>query len=159
MDTRSHLLVALHRAFDGRSWHGPNLLGAIRGLTPAEAFFRPGVGRHSVYDLVLHAAYWKYVARRRLTGERRGSFPVKGSNFFPEPKAKDARAVREARVLLEETHRALCDAVEAMPNAAFVGRRGRWSAEEMIAGVAAHDLYHAGQIQLVKRFFAERGKR
>lgn len=159
MDTRAHLLVALHRAFDGRSWHGPNLLGAIRGLTPDEAFFRPGAGRHSIHDLILHAAYWKYVARRRLTGERRGSFPVKGSNFFPEPKAKDARAVREARALLEETHRALSDAVEAVPNAVLVGRRGRWSTEELIAGVAAHDLYHAGQIQLVKRFFAERGKR
>ena len=156
---RAHLLVALHRAFDGRSWHGPNLLGAIRGLTPSEAFFHPGADRHSVYDVVLHAAYWKYVARRRLTGERRGSFPVKGSNFFPEPKKKDARAVREARALLEETHRSLCDAVEATPDAAFSARHGRWTAEELIAGVAAHDLYHAGQIQLVKKFFAERGKR
>ena len=159
MDTRAHLLAALRRAFDGRSWHGPNLLGAIRGLTPAEAFFRPGKGRHSPYDLALHAAYWKYVARRRLTGEKRGSFPLKGSNFFPGPKTKDARAVREARALLEETHGALCDAVESLPEAAFGARHGRWTAEEMLAGVAAHDLYHAGQIQLVKRFFAERGKR
>jgi uncharacterized damage-inducible protein DinB len=123
------------------------------------AFFRPGAGRHSVYDLVLHAAYWKYVARRRLTGERRGSFPVKGSNFFPEPRAKDARAVREARALLGQTQRALREAVEAMPDAAFSARHGRWTAEELIAGVAAHDLYHAGQVQLVKRFFAERRKR
>src|SRR5512140_3054371 len=102
MDTRRHLLAQLRRAFDGRSWHGPNLLGAIRGLTPQEAFFPPGRGRHTVYDLVLHAAYWKYVARRRLTGEKRGSFPFNGSNFFPEPLPKDARAVRDARALLEE---------------------------------------------------------
>jgi uncharacterized damage-inducible protein DinB len=159
MGTREHLLASLRRAFDGRSWHGPNLLGALRGLTPELAFFRPGPGRHSVYDLVLHAAYWKYVARRRLTGEKRGSFPVKGSNFFPEPKVKDARALREARALLEETHRALRKTVETLPEAAFSERRGSWTAEELIAGVAAHDLYHAGQIQLVKRFFAERGKR
>jgi uncharacterized damage-inducible protein DinB len=159
MDTREQLLVSLRRAYDGRSWHGPNLRGAIRGLTPAEAFFRPGRGRHSAYDLVLHAAYWKYVARRRLTGEKRGSFPVKGSNFFPEPKVKDARALREAKALLEETHRTLRETVEALPEAAFSERRGSWTVEEMIAGVAAHDLYHTGQIQLVKRFFAERGKR
>lgn len=159
MDTREQLLVALRRAYDGRSWHGPNLLGSLRGLTPAEAFFHPGRGRHSVYDLVLHAAYWKYVARRRLTGEKRGSFPLEGSNFFPEPKVKDARAVREARTFLEESHRALVAAVGAMPDAAFAARHGQWTAAEMIAGVAAHDLYHAGQIQLVKRFFAERGAR
>jgi uncharacterized damage-inducible protein DinB len=159
MDARAHLLASLDRAFDGSSWHGPNLLGAVRGLVPAEAFFRPGAGRHSVYDLILHAAYWKYVARRRLTGEKRGSFPLKGSNFFPEPKAKNARALREARALLEATHRALRETVEALPHAAFGARHGKWTAEELIAGVAAHDLYHAGQIQLVKRFFADRGKR
>jgi uncharacterized damage-inducible protein DinB len=158
MDTREHLLSSLRRAFDGRSWHGPNLLGAIRGLTPEEAFFRPGRGRHSVYDLVLHAAYWKYVARRRLTGEKRGSFPFKGSNFFPEPKPKDARAVRSARALLEESHRALVASVEAMPDEAFAERRGEWTAGDLVAGVAAHDLYHAGQIQLVKKFFADRRK-
>ena len=159
MDTRASLLAALHRAYDGRSWHGPNLLGSIKGLTPEEAFYRPGRGRHTVYDLVLHAAYWKHVARRRLTGEKRGSFPVKGSNFFPEPKVKAAPAVRGARAVLEEAHRALVAAVEALPDEAFGEKRGSWTAEETIAGVAAHDLYHAGQIQLVKKFFAERGKR
>lgn len=159
MDSREQLLVSLHRAFDGSSWHGPNLLGSLRGLTPEEAFFRPGRGRHSVYDLVLHAAYWKYVARRSLTREKRGSFPVKGSNFFPEPKVKGARTLREARALLEDAHRALVAAVEALPDAAFAERRGSRTAGEVVAGVAAHDLYHAGQIQLLKKLFAGRGKR
>jgi uncharacterized damage-inducible protein DinB len=156
LNTRDHLLASLRRAYDGRSWHGPNLLGAIRGLTPAQAFFRPGRGRHTVYDLVLHAAYWKYVARRRLTGEKRGSFPVKGANFFPEPRVKADAAVRGARAVLEEAHRALVAAVEALPDEALAVRHGKWTAEEIVVGVAAHDLYHAGQIQLVKKSFAER---
>ncbi len=159
MDTRDHLLASLRQAFDGRSWHGPNVRGALRGLTPEQAFFRPGPGRHSVHDLVLHVAYWKYVARRRLTGEKRGSFPVAGSNFFPEPKVRDARAVRAAVDLLAREHAALVETVRALPEEAFEARHGRWSAAEMIAGVAAHDLYHAGQMQLVKRFFSERKKR
>ncbi len=159
MDTREQLLAHLRRAFDGRSWHGPNLKGALRGLTPEEAFFRPGPGRHSVYDLVLHAAYWKYVARRRLTGEKRGSFPMKGSNFFDEPAKKDARAVRVAIELLVREHAALVESVRTLPEGAFGSRHGRWTGEEIVAGVAAHDLYHAGQIQLVKRFFAERRRR
>ncbi len=159
MDTREQLLTSLRRAFDGRSWHGPNLRGALRGLTPEVAFFRPGPGRHSVYDLVLHTAYWKYVARRRLTGEKRGSFPFEGSNFFAEPRPKDARAVKAALVQLDSEHAALRDLVEALPEAAFAARHGQWTAEEMIAGVAAHDLYHAGQIQLVKRFHEKRKKR
>jgi uncharacterized damage-inducible protein DinB len=158
MDTRDQLLAALRRAYDGRSWHGPNLLGAIRGLTPEEAFFRPGRDRHTVYDLVLHAAYWKYVARRRLTGEKHGSFPVKGSNFFSEPRVKGAPAVLGARAVLEEAHRSLVTAVEALPDDAFAERRGKWTAGELVAGVAAHDLYHAGQIQLVKKLNGEKGR-
>jgi uncharacterized damage-inducible protein DinB len=159
MDTREQLLASLRRAYDGRSWHGPNLLGSIRGLTPEEAFFRPGRGRHTVYDLVLHAAYWKYAVRRRLTGEKRGSFPVKGSNFFPEPRVRAAPAVRGARAVLEEAHRALVAAVEAMPEEVLAVRHGKWTAEEIVAGVAAHDLYHAGQIQLVKKLKSERRMR
>ncbi len=159
MDSRAHLLADLRRAFDGSSWHGPNLRGATRGLTPDLAFFRPGPRRHSIYDLVLHLAYWKYVARRRLTGEKRGSFPVRGSNFFPEPKVRDARAVKAALELLAAEHAAFVAVVRKLPEAALEARHGSRTAAEMIAGVAAHDLYHAGQIQLVRRFHAERRKR
>ena len=156
---REHLLADLGRAFDRTSWHGPNMRRAVRSLTPQLAFFHPGPGRNSIYDLVLHVAYWKYVARRRLTGGKRGSFPVKGSNFFPEPKVKDARAVKAALDLLGREHAAFLAVVRDLPDAAFAARRGRRTAAEMIAGVAAHDLYHAGQIQLVRRLFESRRKR
>ena len=107
MDLRAHLLATLDRAYDGRSWHGPNLKRALRGLTPAVAFFRPGPERHSVYDLALHAAYWKYVVRRRLSGEKRGSFALPGSNFFLAPARSSPKEIDSARSLLEREHRAL----------------------------------------------------
>jgi uncharacterized damage-inducible protein DinB len=159
MDLRSHLLASLDRAYDVSSWHGPNLKGSLRGLTPAAAFFRPGPKRHSIYDLVLHAAYWKYVVRRRLTGEKRGSFPLEGSNFFPAPARASAKDVAAAKALLEAEHRALRDVVEDLPEAAFAARIGRRTAEAVISGVAAHDLYHAGQIRLLKVLFSERKTR
>ncbi len=156
MDLRAHLLATLDRAYDVTSWHGPNLKGSLRGLSPAVAFFRPGPKRNSIYDLVLHTAYWKYVVRRRLTGEKRGSFALEGSNFFPAPSRPSARALADAKSLLENEHRALREVVEDLPEAAFGARLGRWTAEASISGVAAHDLYHAGQIQLLKRLYAER---
>ncbi len=61
-------------------------------------------------------------------------------------------------VLVRE-HAALVESVRTLPEGAFGSRHGRWTGEEIVAGVAAHDLYHAGQIQLVKRFFAEGGER
>jgi len=158
MDLRAHLLTTLDRAYDGRSWHGPNLKRALRGLTPAVAFFRPGPERHSAYDLALHAAYWKYVVRRRLSGEKRGSFALPGSNFFLAPPRTSAKELDAARSLLEREHRALHELVEELPERVFTARFGRWTGEAVISGVAAHDLYHAGQIQLVRKLFANRRK-
>ena len=74
--TRDVLLRILDEAFDQRSWHGTNLRGSIRGLTPDAAAWRPAPGRHNIWELVVHAAYWKYAVRRRLLGEKRGSFPL-----------------------------------------------------------------------------------
>lgn len=156
MDLRAHLLATLDRAYDGRSWHGPNLKRALRALTPAVAFFRPGPGRHSSYDLALHAAYWKYVVRRRLTGEKRGSFPLRGSNFFPAPSRPSAKELAAARSLLEHEHRALRALVEELPEGVFSARFGPWTGEAMLSGAAAHDLYHAGQIQLLRKLAAEK---
>jgi hypothetical protein len=156
LDLRSQLLASLDRAYGGRSWHGPNLKRALRGLTPAIAFFRPGPERHSVYDLALHTAYWKYVARRRLSGEKRGSFPIPGSNFFLAPPRASAKELAAAQSILESEHRALRELVEELPERAFGARFGRWTGEAVIAGVAAHDLYHAGQIQLLRKLASGR---
>ena len=141
------LLANLEAAFDRKGWHGPTLRGALRGVTPEEAAWRPGEGRHSVWELAMHCAYWKYAARRRLTGEKRGSFAVKGSNFFPVPASPDENAWREVLRILEGEHARLRDAIESLPKSAFNDRKRL----RMIYGVAAHDVYHSGQIQLIKR--------
>jgi hypothetical protein len=156
-ETLTQLLDVIDRAYDRRSWHGTNLRGAIRGLTPAEAAWRPARGRHNVWEIVVHAAYWKYAVRRRLNGEGRGSFDLEGSNWF-ERSGTDAAAWKRDVALLERTHRTLRDAIARVP-AASLHRRlpgAASTAFELIAGIAAHDLYHAGQIQLIKRLYRER---
>jgi hypothetical protein len=146
------LLHALDHAYEKTSWHGPNLRGAIRGVSHADAAKRPGKGRHSVWELAVHCAYWKYTVRRRLTGEKRGSFPLGGSNWFPR-EAKDGAARWKADVaLLDSVHRSLRAAVAEFPERRW-GERvkgSRWAYRDIVAGVAAHDLYHAGQMRLVK---------
>ena len=67
-------LSLLDEAFERKAWHGPNLRGTLRGVTAEVAAWRPGAGRHNVWELCVHAAYWKYAVRRMLTGEKRGSF-------------------------------------------------------------------------------------
>ena len=148
------LLKILDQAYDRRSWHGPNLRGSLRGITARKAIWRPGRGRHSIWELTLHAAYWKYVALRRLRHHKRGSFPMRGSNWFAHRAVADEKAWKADLRLLEETHRSLRKAVAALHH----GSRELQATGllDVLIGIAAHDLYHAGQIQLIKRMHQRR---
>ncbi len=150
------LLDGLDEAFDRRSWHGTNLRGSIRGLTAGAARWRPGTGRHNIWEIAVHAAYWKYVIWRKLAGVARGSFPLKGSNWFtrPAPGAGDVAASWAADVkLLVDRHRLLREAVEALDPGQLDRPmpRSLYTPVFLVRGVTSHDLYHAGQIQLLKR--------
>jgi hypothetical protein len=147
------LLRILDEGFERKAWHGPNLRGSVRGLDAAAAGWRPRPDRHSIADTVVHAAYWKYAVRRRLRGEKRGSFALKGSNWFDLPAPLTEPAWREYVCLLEAEHRALRTAVAELPYAQLYQTRpgSKVSNVTLIYGIAAHDVYHAGQIQLLKR--------
>ncbi len=147
------LLALIDEAYDHRSWHGTNLRGSIRGLSIAEAARRPSPGRHNIWELVVHAAYWKYAVRRLLTGEARGSFPLKGSNWWSRPDRRTPAAWRADVALLAAEHRRLRAAVVGFPARRWPKRASGsiYSHAALVRGAAAHDLYHAGQIQLLKR--------
>ena len=148
------LLSLIDQAYDRKSWHGTNLRGSIRGLSPSQAASRPAKKRHNIWELVVHAAYWKYVVRRRLLGEPRGSFALKGSNWFERPEGRaDVAAWRADIRLLDEEHRRLREAIAGMSLEALPRTEpgGTMPLVALVTGVAAHDLYHAGQIQLLKR--------
>ena len=151
------LLFLIDTAYNRVSWHGTNLRGSIRGLTPRQAAWRPGRGRHNIWELVVHSAYWKYVAWRRLTSATRGSFPLDGSNWFTRPqhagRANPLRALRADIALLDDTHRTLRAAVAELDPRDLDRKppKGKTTPRALITGVAAHDIYHAGQIQLLKR--------
>jgi hypothetical protein len=149
----AQLLFLIDTAYDRVSWHGPNLRGSLRGVTPRQAAWRPGADRHNIWELVVHAAYWKYAAWRRLTGARRGSFPLAGSNWLRRPVESTPREWADDLALLDRMHGMLREAIADIP----AGQLDRPSAQKgvtrraLATGVAAHDLYHAGQIQLLKR--------
>ncbi|MEJ5367910.1 MAG: DinB family protein [Bryobacteraceae bacterium] len=145
--TRTAFLNALDEAFDRKSWHGTNLRGALRRVTAGQSLWRPAPGRHNIWELAIHCAYWKYAVRRRLLGLRRGSFPLKGSNFFSSPDRATEPEWRQARRLLECEHRLLREAVTGLPES----RLNDAATARLLRGIAAHDLYHAGQIQLLRR--------
>ncbi len=145
------LLTLIDEAFDRKSWHGPNLKGTLRGLSAAQAVWRPQPGRHNIWELVLHTAYWKYAVRRRITKSKRGSFPLSGSNWFPSPAEQNAAAWKRDVALLVAQHRELRRVIAELSVSSLRDSKRREATLVMIRGIAAHDLYHAGQIQLLKR--------
>jgi uncharacterized damage-inducible protein DinB len=160
MNATELLLSLVDEAFDRRAWHGTNLRGSIRGLDAATAALRPARGRHNIWELTVHTAYWKYAVRRRLTGEKRGSFVLPGSNYFarPGPDGPGEAAWRKDVALLVSEHRKLRRAIAAI-RPADLGRTARGHKTTnltLIRGIACHDVYHAGQIQLLKRLLARR---
>ena len=148
MNAAKLILTVLDEGYEKKTWHGPNLKQSLKGVSVKMAAWRPGRNRHNIWEDTLHAAYWKYAVRRRIEGQKRGSFALAGSNFFvrPEPGKNNEKAWKADRELLEREHRLLRAAViKALkkPSDAKVLR--------MIYGVAMHDVYHAGQIRLLRR--------
>ena len=142
------ILALVDEGYSRKTWHGPNLRQSLKGVTVKQAAWRPGSGRHNIWELTLHLAYWKYAVRRRLAGGKRGSFVLKGSNFFPRPekgKATEA-AWRSDQELLEKEHRAMVEAIGRV-----LKSPQRQEKLGMLYGVALHDVYHAGQIRLLRR--------
>ena len=148
MDSAKLVLAMLDEAYEKKTWHGPNLKQSIKGVSAKQAAWRPGPGRHNIWEVMLHAAYWKYAVRRRIEGGKRGAFALKGSNFFPRPEAgKSTEAAWGAdKKLLEREHRALHATVAKVLRTA---QGAKFMSQ--LYGVAFHDIYHAGQIRILRR--------
>jgi hypothetical protein len=144
-----------------KGWQGPTLAGCLRGVTPAMALKRPAQGRKCIWEQVLHAAYWKYVLTRILmhavdpgaAGAMQG-FPRSPSNWPRLPDVRDAKAWTRDIALLRQCQHNLEAVVEALADGDLSQRpspKHKHPLAFYIAGAAAHDAYHTGQIQLIKK--------
>ncbi len=147
------LLRIVDEAFDRRGWHGATLKGSLRGLKLAAACWRPGPKRHNIWELILHTAYWKYIVRRRLTRGMTLKFPRSPSDWPAPPKKPTMKQLKADISLLQEQHTLLREAITQFPTTQLRRRapESQWTYAEHIHGIAAHDLHHTGQIQLLKR--------
>ena len=151
MKTDAMILALLAEGYSKKTWHGPNLRQSLKGVSANVAARRPAPGRHNIWELAVHAAYWKYAVRRRIEGGKRGSFILKGSNFFPRPekgKATEAAWKKDLELLAHE-HQALELAIRRALKSPRAGKL-----LPMMYGVAFHDVYHAGQIRLLRRLIS-----
>lgn len=151
MSETQRIVDQLQRAFDGPAWHGPCLREILKDVTAEQAALKSLPGVHSIWEILLHLSVWEDVVRRRLEGEVIVEWP-------PEkdwPVVHDSRenAWRQFRREMTRRHRALCKSIsqleERQLGATVPGMD--YSVYVMLHGVVQHDLYHAGQIALLKR--------
>ncbi len=153
------LLRAIDEGFNKDAWHGPNLMGTLRGVKADVAAFRPRPDSHTIVELTAHCAYCKYLVRRRITGQRARTFPLPGSMWFVFPRKLSDAQWREVVSLLVSEQGLLRHAIleMEMDASAWLRRAGK-RAETHILGVAMHDIYHAGQIRMIRALRRKKGR-
>jgi uncharacterized damage-inducible protein DinB len=140
----------LRRAFDGSAWHGPAVLELLKDVDATTAAAKPLSDVHSIWELVLHIAVWDAAAISRLGGEK--CQPTGTANFPPMPKPTEAEW-RKAVAETKRTHDRLVKTVTALPESRLSDRcpGKRCDLCHLLHGVVQHELYHAGQIAILKK--------
>lgn len=144
----------LKRAFEGGAWHGPSVLEVLKGVTASQAAARPLPGAHNIWDLVLHIAAWEDACRRRLEGDRA---ELSDSEDWRATTATDEAAWEQLKATLVEGHRRLRAAIAKTDESRLDEPilPGMPSVYVTLHGVIQHDLYHAGQIAILKKALSE----
>jgi uncharacterized damage-inducible protein DinB len=144
----------LSRSFDGIAWHGPAVMPLLADVTAATAAAHPIAGAHSIWELVLHMAVWKRVVRRRLWGERINDLPPH-EDWPPVTEVTDdgwRRAVEDLRRRHRELTQEVATLRDERLDEPLVGEgTTTYSVSASLHGIIEHDLYHAGQIAILKR--------
>jgi DinB superfamily len=150
-DTSMRLLPRILReGYGPGAWHGADLKAALADVGTELAFWRPQPERHNIAEIALHHAFFSRTVRARLLGSTPERFPLDGEDWFPAdgptPMTRD-----QILALVETEQERLAGAVGDLA----AGRKASPLSEdervEVVLGITCHAVYHAGQIQLIKR--------
>ncbi len=141
----------LRRAYEGEAWHGPSLKEILVGVTAQQAAARPVAGAHSIWEIVLHIGAWESIVLRRMGGEVVKDVSVEVD--WPPVRETSEAAWKSTLAALEAGNRRLRAAIAQMTDeqlrARVPGKEASFYGE--LHGIVQHDLYHAGQIALLKK--------
>jgi len=137
----------LREGYGDGAWHGPELKAALADVTPDLAFWRPGPERHNIAEIAVHHAFTTHGVRAKLSADVE-PFALKGEDWFelPDPSTLSWAEIRELVAL--EHHKLQALAVDVSGGRAALSDSERF---DLMLGITCHAVYHAGQIQLIKR--------
>ncbi|HXY49719.1 MAG TPA: DinB family protein [Terriglobales bacterium] len=151
MSESARIAELLRRAFAGDAWHGDSVLELLAGVNAATAANHPIASAHSIWELVLHIAAWDDAVNRRIVSGKAVSLSDK-QNFPPVRETSEA-AWKQALKRLGQAHEQLVRTVAALPDPRLEERvpGKNYNIYFMLHGVTQHELYHAGQIAILKK--------
>lgn len=154
MSEVERIVDQLKRAFEGEAWHGPSVLEIIEGITSQQAAARTVAGTHSIWELVLHIAAWERAILRRLHGDR-AQLPTEED--WPAVVTTTDEAWEQTRQALKQGHHNLRATIAGLDDSRLDQPiiEGMSSVYVTLHGIVQHDLYHAGQIALLKKVALE----
>jgi|ERR1041384_1530244 uncharacterized damage-inducible protein DinB len=146
------ILDQLKRAYEGGAWHGPAVKEVLEGVTAAQAHARPLANGHTIYELVRHIAVWEDVGRRRLQGDP-ANIPISSPADWPPADDTGDAAWVQAKAALDRGHQQLVKAISEVDEARLDEPilEGKSTVYVTLHGVIQHNLYHAGQIAILKK--------
>jgi len=140
----------LNEGYGTGAWHGADLKAAIADVTPALAFWRPAEGRHNIAEIALHHAYCARGVRAQISGRPAEPFILGGEDWF---EAADETSISWPKIQAtvnteQERLGALVAEIETGRVTSPLADSGRL---DLVLGITCHAIYHAGQIQLIRR--------
>jgi len=151
MSEVSRILDQMDRAFSGDAWHGPNLMSLLGEVSAGDALKHSVAGAHSIWELVNHVAAWNGILRRELEGE---ALEVTTEMDWPPVRDPSESAWKQSLENLRQSRSSLRKTVERLRDDQLNEKpapRTENSRYVMLHGLVQHDLYHAGQIAILKK--------
>ena len=150
---KSFVKDIIAEAYFKKAWHGPNLHSALIGVTAGAAIKRPSKERHNIYEITVHSAYWVYRVINRIRKNPGLKFPMKGTNWFETPETLTNTEWKKIKKFLNELHEELYKLIPELRKKEFTSKseKEKQLISRLLIGISMHDVYHAGQIQLIKK--------
>jgi uncharacterized damage-inducible protein DinB len=154
MSETARIADQFRRAFDGEAWHGPSVLALLKGVTAEQAAARPIPGAHTIWELTQHIRAWEGACLRRLNDD---AAQLPDSEDWSDVADQSEAAWEKTKQNLVDTHSRLLEALASVddtrldqpimnhPEIPFS------STYVTLHGGVQHDLYHAGQIAILKK--------
>jgi len=143
----------LNEGYGPGAWHGADLKAALADVTPALAFWRPAAGRHNIAEIAIHHAYYARAVRAQISGKPAEPFVFDGDDWFAVADESVLAWPKIVAVVESEQQRlgALIEDIESGKRTSPLSDAERFN---LVLGITCHAVYHAGQVQLIKRLRA-----